>query len=106
MKPKIHPKYTKSIAKCACGASFETMSTKPELVVEICSACHPFYTGKKKLIDTTGRVERFQKLMAKKKPKAVKAKKVAEVAKEEKAAEAKKPEAAEVVVEPIAEIKA
>lgn len=90
MKPKIHPKYTKSIAKCACGASFETMSTKPELVVEICSSCHPFYTGKKKLIDTTGRVERFQKLMAKKKPKAVKAKKV----KEEKAVEAKKPEVA------------
>lgn len=102
MKPKIHPKYTKSIAKCACGASFETMSTKPELVVEICSSCHPFYTGKKKLIDTTGRVERFQKLMAKKKPKAVKAKKV----KETKAEEAKKPETAEVTKEPVAEVKA
>ena len=95
MKPKIHPKYTKSIVKCACGASFETMSTKPELVVEICSSCHPFYTGKKKLIDTTGRVERFQKLMAKKKPKVVKAKKIAEP-KAEKDTEAKKPEVAEV----------
>ncbi|MBU4142177.1 50S ribosomal protein L31, partial [Patescibacteria group bacterium] len=69
MKPKIHPKYTKSTVRCACGASFETISTKSELLVEICSACHPFYTGKKKLIDTTGRVERFQKLLAKKKPK-------------------------------------
>lgn len=75
MKPKIHPKFIKSTVKCACGASFETMSTKPELAVEICSACHPFYTGKKKLIDTTGRVERFQKLLAKKKPKTIKAKK-------------------------------
>lgn len=66
MKPEIHPKYAKSIVKCACGATFETRSTKPELLVEICSACHPYYTGKKKIIDTTGRVERFEKLMAKK----------------------------------------
>lgn len=95
MKPKIHPKYIKSIIKCACGASIETMSTKPELLVEICSACHPFYTGKKKLIDTTGRVERFQKLLAKKKPKAAKAKKVKETEKEA-AKETKKPEIAEI----------
>ncbi len=66
MKSDIHPKYAKSTVKCACGATFETRSTKPELLVEICSACHPFYTGKKKIIDTTGRVERFEKLMAKK----------------------------------------
>jgi len=66
MKSDIHPKYAKAIVKCACGATFETRSTKPELLVEICSACHPFYTGKKKIIDTTGRVERFEKLMAKK----------------------------------------
>ena len=83
MKLNIHPKYVTSTVKCACGASFETKSTKPELVVEICSSCHPFFTGKKKLIDTTGRVERFQKLLAKKKPKAVKAKKVKETAKAE-----------------------
>lgn len=72
MKPSIHPKYAKATVKCACGATFETKSTKPELLVEICSACHPFYTGKKKIIDTTGRVERFEKLMAKKKPKTAK----------------------------------
>lgn len=72
MKPNIHPKYAKATVKCACGATFETRSTKPELLVEICSACHPFYTGKKKIIDTTGRVERFEKLMAKKKPKTAK----------------------------------
>ncbi len=113
MKPKIHPKFIKSIAKCACGASFETMSVKPELLTEICSACHPFYTGKKKLIDTTGRVERYQKLLAKKKPKTVKAKKVKEP-KAEKAIEVKKSEVAassipseqEVKAEPVAEIKA
>ncbi len=86
MKPKIHPKFIKSTVKCSCGASFETMSTKPELLTEICSACHPFYTGKKKLIDTTGRVERFQKLLAKKKPKTAKTKKTKTAKKEEKAA--------------------
>jgi large subunit ribosomal protein L31 len=105
MKPKIHPKYTKSIVKCACGVSFETMSTKPELLVEICSACHPFYTGKKKLIDTTGRVERFQKLLAKKKPKAIKAKKVKDEKKEvkaEKTEAVKKPKVTEVKTEPVA----
>ncbi len=106
MKEKIHPKYVKSIVKCACGASFETKSTKSELLVEICSACHPFYTGKKKLIDTTGRVERFQKLMAKKKPKTVKTKKTKGGKKEEKAEKieaAKKPETAKKTK--VAEIK-
>lgn len=91
MKPDIHPKYAKSIVKCACGATFETKSTKPELLVEICSACHPFYTGKKKIIDTTGRVERFEKLMAKKrasKPKAKRTKK--ETTPKEKTLTAKK----------------
>jgi large subunit ribosomal protein L31 len=90
MKPEIHPKYGKSEVKCACGAVFETRSTKPKILVEICSSCHPFYTGKKKLIDTTGRVERFEKLMAKKKPKKVKAK----AEKAEKAVKPKKTEAA------------
>lgn len=75
MKSNTHPKYVKSIVKCACGASFETRSTKPEILIEICSACHPFYSGKKKIIDTTGRVERFKKLMDKKKPKVVKVRK-------------------------------
>ena len=75
MKSNTHPKYVKSIVKCACGSSFETRSTKPEILIEICSACHPFYSGKKKIIDTTGRVERFKKLMDKKKPKVVKVRK-------------------------------
>jgi len=61
MKEKIHPKYHEVQISCACGNSFKTRSTKPELKVEICSACHPFFTGKQKLIDSAGRVERFQK---------------------------------------------
>ena len=61
MKPDIHPKYGKCIVKCACGATFETGSVKPELRVDICSKCHPFFTGKQKLVDTGGRVERFNK---------------------------------------------
>src|SRR5438067_7315867 len=61
MKPAIHPKYYDVEARCACGATFKTRSTKPELHLEICSACHPFFTGRQKLIDTEGRVERFTK---------------------------------------------
>ena len=61
MKDAIHPKYEKCIVKCACGETFETRSTKPELKVEICSKCHPFFTGKQKLVDTGGRVDRFKK---------------------------------------------
>jgi len=62
MKQDIHPKYyPDASAKCACGATFKIGSTKPEIQVEICSNCHPFYTGKEKLIDTAGRVERFKK---------------------------------------------
>lgn len=52
MKEKIHPKYGKSIVRCVCGETFETGSTKPELKVEICSKCHPFFTGKQKLVDS------------------------------------------------------
>jgi large subunit ribosomal protein L31 len=59
MKAAIHPKYVKSNVHCACGTTFETESTKPEIRVEICSACHPFYTGKQKIVDTEGRVEKF-----------------------------------------------
>jgi large subunit ribosomal protein L31 len=61
MKKGIHPKYDKCIITCACGNVIETRSTKPEIRVEICSKCHPFFTGKQKLVDSAGRVEKFQK---------------------------------------------
>ena len=61
VKPGIHPKYHEVEVRCACGNTFKTKSTKPELHLEICSACHPFFTGRQKLIDTEGRVERFTK---------------------------------------------
>jgi len=61
VKEGIHPNYATATVKCACGATFETRSTKPEISVEICSKCHPFYTGKQKLIDTGGRVDKFRK---------------------------------------------
>ena len=65
MKKDIHPKYyINSKATCACGAIFEVGSTMPEIKVEICSNCHPFYTGNEKIIDTAGRVERFNKRRA------------------------------------------
>ena len=67
MKKDIHPQYfPEAKATCACGNTFTVGSTKPELNVEICSACHPFYTGKEKLIDTAGRVDRFRKMQTKK----------------------------------------
>ena len=66
MKPEIHPKYLKVMVKCACGNEFETRSTIGKaLSVDICSACHPFYTGRQKLIDTAGRVDRFRRKYAK-----------------------------------------
>jgi large subunit ribosomal protein L31 len=61
VKEGIHPKYFDVEARCACGASWKTRSTKPELHLEICSNCHPFFTGRQKLLDTEGRVERFTK---------------------------------------------
>jgi large subunit ribosomal protein L31 len=61
VKEAIHPKYQEVEVRCACGNTFKTRSTKPELHLEICSACHPFFTGRQKLIDTEGRVERFAK---------------------------------------------
>lgn len=61
MKEGIHPAYKTVDVRCACGNTFQTRSTKPELHLEICSACHPFFTGRQKLIDTEGRVERFTK---------------------------------------------
>jgi large subunit ribosomal protein L31 len=64
MKAGIHPEYVECTVKCSCGNTFVTHSTKPELHVELCSQCHPFYTGKQKLVDTGGRVERFQRRYA------------------------------------------
>ena len=61
MKEKIHPKYIASKVVCACGNTFTTMSIKPEMHVEVCSNCHPFFTGKQHLMDVQGRVERFNK---------------------------------------------
>ncbi|MBI2844602.1 MAG: 50S ribosomal protein L31 [Armatimonadetes bacterium] len=59
MKAGIHPEYKEAAVTCACGNTFMTKSTKPEIRVEICSACHPFFTGKQKIVDTEGRVEKF-----------------------------------------------
>jgi large subunit ribosomal protein L31 len=61
MKRGIHPTYQRATVVCACGNSWETRSTQPSIHVEICSKCHPFFTGKQKLVDTAGRVERFQR---------------------------------------------
>ncbi len=61
MKTDIHPKYGPARVTCACGETFESGSTKKELRVEICSKCHPFFTGKQKLVDTSGRVDKFKK---------------------------------------------
>ncbi|MDR1952586.1 MAG: 50S ribosomal protein L31 [Elusimicrobiota bacterium] len=85
MKEGIHPKYQDCTVSCACGYSFKTRSTKPVIKLEICSNCHPFFTGKQKLIDTAGRVEKFQKRFAKTEGKTVVRKKV-----EKKAAPKKK----------------
>lgn len=78
MKKNLHPSYhQKARVICACGSEFETGSTTPELHVEVCSACHPFYTGKQKLVDTARRVDRFKRLVEKKtqlKPRAKKKK--------------------------------
>ena len=65
MKEGIHPKFEKATIKCACGAEFEAGSTKSGIRIEICSQCHPFFTGKQKLVDTAGRIERFRKKYAK-----------------------------------------
>ncbi|MFH1808374.1 MAG: 50S ribosomal protein L31 [Pseudomonadota bacterium] len=61
MKEKIHPVYKNASITCACGAVYETRSTRPSYSIEICSACHPFFTGKQKLMDSAGRVERFNR---------------------------------------------
>ncbi|MER3524312.1 MAG: 50S ribosomal protein L31 [Ignavibacteria bacterium] len=66
MKPGIHPEYKKTIVTCVCGNTFETRSTVGDLRLEICSNCHPFFTGRQKLVDSAGRVEKYNKKYAKK----------------------------------------
>ncbi|MEJ5227871.1 50S ribosomal protein L31 [Thermodesulfovibrio sp.] len=66
MKEKIHPEYKEAKVVCACGETFTTRSTKSLIKVDICSKCHPFYTGKQKIVDTEGRVEKFMKKYSKK----------------------------------------
>ena len=61
MKADIHPDYVVATVKCSCGNTFTTRSTEPDLHVELCSECHPFYTGKQKLVDTGGRIDRFER---------------------------------------------
>ncbi len=64
MKPDIHPKFMESTVTCVCGHTWKTKATQPELRVDICSNCHPFYTGKQKLLDTEGRIDKFNKRYA------------------------------------------
>lgn len=64
MKEAIHPRYQETTVTCGCGNSFTTRSTQPQLKVDICSQCHPFYTGKLKYVDTAGRIDKFQKKFA------------------------------------------
>lgn len=90
MKKDIHPKYQECTVKCICGNTFVTKSTLSEINVEVCGACHPVYTGKQKVVDSTGRVDRFKKLLEKKQEDVV-SKKV----KKEKKALAKKEKDAE-----------
>ena len=95
VKPGIHPKYQEVEVRCACGNTFKTRSTKTELHLEICSNCHPFFTGRQKLIDTEGRVERFTKRFGAQSSEARKAAgkeaKAAKAVKAPKAAGAAKP---------------
>ncbi len=69
MKPGIHPEYHNVTITCACGATYPTRSTRKSINVEICSNCHPYFTGKQKLVDTAGRVERFRRKYGTKTPK-------------------------------------
>jgi len=61
MKQAIHPEYKEAVYKCACGATYETRSTRGDLSIEICAACHPFYTGDQRVVDAAGRVDRFKR---------------------------------------------
>ncbi|MCL4313294.1 MAG: 50S ribosomal protein L31 [Actinobacteria bacterium] len=73
MKPGIHPDYVIATVHCSCGNTFVTRSTKPELRVELCNVCHPFYSGKQKLVDSGGRVERFERRYGRRRKAPVKA---------------------------------
>ncbi|NQT07046.1 MAG: 50S ribosomal protein L31 [Candidatus Omnitrophica bacterium] len=87
MREKIHPQYKETTISCACGEVIHTRSTKENIKIEICSKCHPFFTGKQKLVDSAGRVEKFKKRFAKKaepKPKKEKARKETEKKEEPK----------------------
>ena len=84
MKTGIHPEYVECTVLCACGNTFQTHSTKPSIKLEICSNCHPFFTGRQKFVDTAGRVERFQKRFAKTGGETVKIKKALVMAKGQK----------------------
>jgi large subunit ribosomal protein L31 len=90
MKTGIHPEYVECTVVCACGNTFQTRSTKPSIRLEICSNCHPFFTGRQKFVDTAGRVERFQKRFAKTGGETVKKKASAAMAKGQKTALSKK----------------
>ncbi len=61
VKAGVHPEYVETVVRCSCGNAFQTRSTKPELHLELCNECHPFFTGKQKLVDSGGRVERFER---------------------------------------------
>ncbi|MDE1889632.1 MAG: 50S ribosomal protein L31 [Planctomycetota bacterium] len=65
MKKGIHPEYVETTVTCGCGETFKTRSTKPKITVEICSKCHPFYTGKQRFVDSAGQIERFQRRLKK-----------------------------------------
>ncbi|MEX0659970.1 MAG: 50S ribosomal protein L31 [Egibacteraceae bacterium] len=80
MKSDIHPEYVESTVRCSCGVQFVTRATAPEIRVELCSECHPFYTGKQKLVDTGGRVERYRKRFEKSQAKQAEAADKAEAA--------------------------
>jgi len=94
MKEKIHPKYENCKVTCGCGETFMTRATRPEINVEICSKCHPFFTGKQKLVDTAGRVEKFQRRYAKFQAQSAPAAEAAAPASASAAAAADKPAAA------------
>ena len=68
MRDGIHPNYRPATVRCACGNTFETRSTRGDFSVEVCAACHPFFTGKQKIMDTEGRIEKFRKRYEKKAP--------------------------------------
>jgi large subunit ribosomal protein L31 len=71
MKAEVHPEYVECEVTCGCGSTFTTRSTKAKINVEICSACHPFYTGQQRFVDTAGRIEKFNRRFAKRVPKPV-----------------------------------